>query len=349
MNSEKTLKFGLVGAGRISDSYIQAFRGMDDARLVAIADVSADAALAAADKTGCDAYASHTEMLAAQSLDAVIICTPPAFHREQAVFFLENKIHVLCEKPLSIDAVSARLMQAAARRNGVRLTMASKFRYVEDVIRARNIIRSGILGDILLAENSFASRVDMSERWNSRADVSGGGVLIDNGTHSVDIMRYLLGPLTHVQAIEGGRTPGFQVEETMQLFVRAESGAMGSIDLSWRLQKEVDYFINVYGTLGTVSVGWKHSRYRQAASRDWIVFGNGYDKVQAFRSQIENFRAAIRGEEALLITAADALASVEVIETAYATMRAGAWAPICPRPLESDSETAAPFADRLIA
>ncbi len=329
---EKVLRFGLVGTGRISDSYVQAFKGLTSARLVAVADVVPEAAHTLAAKAGCEAYDSYQKMYEENALDAVIICTPPISHPEIAVYFLERQTHVLCEKPLSVDLSGARLMLATARQAGVKLTMASKFRYVEDVMRAKSIVRSGILGDILLVENTFASRVDMSERWNSDPRVGGGGVLIDNGTHSVDIMRYLLGPLAHVQVVEGRRPSGLSVEETVQLFVRSASGAIGSIDLSWRLHKEVDYYLNIYGVHGTVCVGWKNSKYRQANSRDWIVFGEGYDKVQAFRSQLENFCAAIRGEDALVITAADALASVEVIEAAYAAMHANAWTTISPLP-----------------
>jgi predicted dehydrogenase len=336
--TEKALKFGLVGAGRIADSYVQAFRGLQAAHLVAVSDVESAAAEALAAKTGCAAYDSHQQMYEDQPLDAVIICTPPVTHPELAIFFLERQVHVLCEKPLSIDSGSAKLMLATARRYGAKLTMASKFRYVEDVMRAKSIVRSGILGEILLVENTFASRVDMADRWNSNPEVAGGGVLIDNGTHSADIMRYLLGPLTHVQVVEGRRPSGYAVEETVQMFVRSGGGAIGSIDLSWRLQKEVDYFLNIYGVHGTVSVGWKNSKYRQATSRDWIVFGEGYDKVQAFRSQLENFCGAIRGAEALLITPADALASVEVIEAAYVALNNSHWTPVVPKAAADDAD-----------
>jgi predicted dehydrogenase len=118
------------------------------------------------------------------------------------------------------------------------------------------------------------------------------------------------------------------VEDTVRIFVRSTSGVMGTIDLSWSINKELDSYINIYGSHGTVFVGWKESKYRQSSSRDWIVFGKGYNKVQAFRSQISNFCKGILGEEALLINAEDALASVEVIEATYAALRQSQWTAI---------------------
>jgi predicted dehydrogenase len=315
------LRYGIVGAGRIAQVYAQAFESCQTGQVVAVADVRPDVAKAFAERLGgCLSYDSYKAMALEAELDAVLISTPPVTHEEIALCFLSSSVHVLCEKPLSISSASARRMLDAAERAGVILTMASKFRYVEDVMRARSLVASGVIGETILLENSFASHVDMSTRWNANPEVSGGGVLIDNGTHSVDLTRYFLGPLVDVQAVEAKRSQGLEVEETVRLLVKSLDGVLGAIDLSWSLNKELDSYLSIYGSHGTIHVGWKQSRYHQTQGRDWVVFGAGYDKVQAFRSQIDNFSRAIKGVEPLRVNAADALASVEVIEAAYASL-----------------------------
>jgi predicted dehydrogenase len=327
MTNEK-LKFGLIGAGGIAQSYAQAFGRSELAQLVGVADVRIEAAQAMAEQLGCVSFTTYQQLAEAIDLDAVIICTPPITHPEISQYYTDRKINVLCEKPLSVDSKSAAAMLASAQQSGVLLTMASKFRYVEDVIRAKSLVMSGILGEIVLFENAFTSRVDMTSRWNSNPKISGGGVLIDNGTHSIDIMRYFLGPLAEVQVVEGKRIQGLPVEDTVRIFVKSASGVVGNVDLSWSINKELDSYIRIYGSQGTISIGWKESKYRQSSSPEWIVFGNGYNKVQAFCSQIDNFSKAILGQEMLLISPEDSIASVEVIEAAYNSMQRTQWTPI---------------------
>lgn len=327
---DRKLKFGMVGAGRIAQTYAQSFAGVQHAELVAVADVRIEAAEAMASGLGCRAFGSHQEMAEDVDLDAVIVCTPPATHAAVGGFFLERKVHVLCEKPLSIDSASARGMLATARENGVTLTMASKFRYVDDVVRAHSVVASGLIGDVIHFENTFAAHVDMTGRWNANPAMSGGGVLIDNGTHSVDIMRYFLGPIAEVYVVDGKRIQGLPVDETVHMVVRTTTGVTGSVDLSWTINKEASY-IAIYGSRGTILLGWNEAKYREAG-KGWVVFGNGYDKLQAFRSQIDNFALAVAGEQPLLITAEDALASVSVIESAYRSLRQNRWMSVNRKP-----------------
>ena len=319
------VRYALIGAGGIAQSYAQAFRDHPDADLVAVADTRREAAAALAGPFDCPHYGAFEDVLThGPEVDAVVVCTPPNTHEPITLRFARRGVHVLCEKPFTLTAASARRMADAADRCGVHLSMASKFRFVADVSRAKELIDAGELGEVILWENAFTGRVDMRNRWNSDPRVSGGGVLIDNGTHSVDLMRHFLGPLAEVQAVEGKRVQGLAVEDTVRVFVRSTAGVMGTVDLSWSLNKELDWFVTVYGTAGTLQVGWKQSRLKKAGG-DWQQFGNGYDKLAAFRAQLANFAGAVRGTGRPAVTPADAIASVDVVEAAYRSLRHPAW------------------------
>jgi predicted dehydrogenase len=322
------VRFGLVGAGAIAQAYAQAFEQTRRAKLASVADCRPEAAALMAAAAGCRAFESADAMADETDVEAVIVCTPPATHRDICCELLDRGIHVLCEKPLAIDSVSASEMIGAAEARGLVFTMASKFRYVADVAQAKALIASGAIGEVVLFENVFTGRVDMTQRWNSDPQIAGGGVLIDNGTHSVDVTRYCLGELAEVQTMEGNRIQFLPVEDTAKMFVRSRDGVLGSIDLSWSVSKELPYFIAVYGSSGTILVGWKESKYRRSGDADWTVFGAGYNKIEAFKRQIENFAGAVRGEESLVVTPEDALASVQVIEAAYRSLARGGWEPI---------------------
>jgi len=325
MSSDNVVRFGIVGAGAIAQAYAQAFGQSDRVKLCGAADSRIEAANAMGEANECSAFPSADALIDEIDLDAVIVCTPPATHRDICCNLLARGIHVLCEKPLSIDSVTAREMIEVAEQNDVVLTMASKFRYVADVTLAKAVVESGLIGEVVMFENVFTGHVDMSQRWNSNRAVSGGGVLIDNGTHSVDITRFFLGGLKEVQVMEGNRIQDLSVEDTVRMFVRSERGVLGSIDLSWSVNKEQPYFIAIYGSAGTLLVGWQESKYRRACDSNWNVFGSGYNKIDAFKRQLENFAGAIQGRESLLVTPVDALASVEVIEAAYRAMQQGSW------------------------
>jgi predicted dehydrogenase len=116
---------------------------------------------------------------------------------------------------------------------------------------------------------------------------------------------------------------------------------MGNVDLSWSVNKELDWYVTIYGSAGTIQVGWKQSRVKRAGGA-WEVFGDGYQKTRAFRAQLANFARAIRGTEPLVITTEDAIASVDVIEAAYRSLRASPWAGVLARALSDLTCTPAP-------
>lgn len=317
------LRFALIGTGGIAAAYEQAFKNLRDARIAAVCDTVPEKAQAFAERLACTPYMSVFDLLA-EEIDAAIVCTPPATHEPIAITLLKAGVHVLCEKPLATSIEGAHRMLDAARCGGALLTMASKFRYVNDVRTAKDLLDMGAIGDLIFIENAFASRVDMSCRWNGDPHLAGGGVLIDNGTHAVDILRFFMGDLLDVQIVEGRRIQGLPVEDTVRVFVRNAGGVLGTSDLSWSIDKEMTTYLRLYGSDGTILVGWNESKYRRGKS-EWHVFGSGYNKIAAFTAQVRNFCEAIRHTGTLLVTPRDALASVEVISAAYAALHRSRW------------------------
>lgn len=320
------LRLAVVGCGGIAQAYLQALQRTPAFQLVAAVDADVARANAAATPHGART-ASDLGALLAEGLkfDAALVLTPPNTHEALVTSLLASGAHVLCEKPLTVSTASAQRMLQAARTHQRTLMMGSKFRYTPDMSKAKALLDQGTIGDVLLFENVFCARVDMSKRWNSVRSIAGGGVLLDNGCHSVDIARYLLGPLARVQALFGKPVQKLEVEDTVRLMFEAGSGAMGAIDLSWSLHKEVPSYVRLYGSKGTLEIGWKVSRYKREGEKDWTQFGTGYDKVGSFAAQLANFAGVLRGTEAAVITDIDALASVQVIEEAYRSAHEQKW------------------------
>jgi len=324
------LTFALIGTGRISQVHLQCLSKDPRCKLVALADIDAKAVKGVAESYSVPAFEDPLEMLNTIKPHAVILCTPPNTHRALAEAALAAGSHVLCEKPLALTVEDACAMIQKADEAGLLLMMASKFRYVQDIVRTKGVVDSGILGEVVLFENEFCSHVDMKSRWNSVAAVSGGGVLIDNGSHCVDIFRYLIGPVDNLQAVFGKRWQKIDVEDTCHLHLRSADGTFGSIDLSWSIHKEDPYYLRIFGTEGTLEVGWKNSRYRQSEKLDWVNYGTGYDKLQAVGAQLGNFVESVRGKGTPVITVEDALESVRVIQCAYKTVDQTRWEEIAP-------------------
>jgi predicted dehydrogenase len=321
----RPIRIALVGAGAIAMSYVSALERSPICAAVAVADTNRERAQQIAARLGVPAFTSHAALLRDVACDAVVVCAPPVYHMEIAIDSLLAGVHVLCEKPLSIGVFAARRMFAAADREGKILTMASKFRFVKDVIGAKALVAQGRIGDVVRVENSFMSPVDMTRRWNSQLAVSGGGVIIDNGTHSVDLMRFILGPLMSVLAVDTSNDPRYDgCDDSANLFVRNSSGVTGAINLSWTLASTDPAYLRIHGTGGAIDVGWQGSWYRLRGKAP-VQFGNGYDKVAAFDAQLDNFGCAISGTGSPIIGRADAIASVQVIDAAYASIQRRSW------------------------
>jgi predicted dehydrogenase len=314
-----------MGCGGIAQTHLEAIARVGRVKLEAVQDVNSSAGEAAAAKYSCRFTKNARDLFRDRNLDAVLICTPPATHFEFVTSALEADKHVLCEKPFTTTLKDAEALKKLSAQSGKLVMMASKFRFVNDVIEAKKFVESGVLGDIVLSEVIFCSVVDMEKRWNSDPRVSGGGVLIDNGSHAVDVIRYLVGPIKSVYAQAGKKTQAVGVEDTARLHFETETNIIGMVDLSWSLYKHTANYVNIFGTRGTVEVGWSQSLIWDAKEKSSKVFGKGYKKLDAFIRQMEHFADCIQGKTQPILGVDDAVESVRVIEAAYTSVREKKW------------------------
>lgn len=321
------MRIGLVGAGAIAQSWLEALRREPRAELVGVVDPDREAARAAAEPFGAAVHEELTPLLD-DGVDLVVVATPPNSHADLAIEALDRDVSVLCEKPLAVGSDAAAKMTEAADASAGILSMASKFRFVDGVIRARSMIQSGIFGDVVWLRNTFSAPVDMRDRWNADPSVSGGGVLIDNGTHSVDLCRYLLGPIVAVHALEGHRPEGLAVEDTVQVQLRAESGAVATVNLSWSLKSTSECYVEIDGINGHACVGWAGSRFTTSTAAGWAEFSRPYDKHDAFTRNLADVVDAVEHGQPPLVGTTEAMASVRAVEAAYESLRSGGWVEI---------------------
>ena len=322
----------LVGAGRIALAHAEAVAACDAAVLVGVADLHPAAAAALGAQAGGVASATDSVALAHETgAQLAIVCTPPATHEQLTISLLEAGVAVVCEKPFALNVPSAAQMLQVSQRERVLCTMASKFRFVADVTQARALIAAGTLGEPVLLQNVFSSPVTMSERWNADRDVAGGGVLIDNATHSVDIVRYLFGPITEVLATEASRVQPVMVEDTAKLLARTARGALADIDVSWSVDRRLESFLWIQGTDAELRIGWSASAMRRSGSDTWDPIGPGYQKVAAMSAQIEEVCSVLLGRGELRIDGEDALSSVQVLQAAYQSMSTKSWQAVSTR------------------
>jgi predicted dehydrogenase len=265
------VRVGIVGVG-IGSIHARGYARCGRAQVVALCDLDTDRAQRLATEHGIERiYSDYRVMLAEEKLDAVSVCTPNALHEPVAVAAFEAGCHVLCEKPLSTSAASAKRMLDAARRSRRRFMVGMNNRFRGDTQVLRGYIEAGELGSIYYARCGWIRRkgIPGMGSWFTRKELSGGGPLIDIGVHAFDVTWYLMGnpkPVavfgaTYAQfgprglggggwgvAVAGG---GYDVEDLAAAQVRFENGATLCLEASWAQHCQGDrLYSEVYGDSG---------------------------------------------------------------------------------------------------
>ena len=317
--STPSLRLVLVGAGGIGTAHRNAWAHVPGAEIVAVVDTDAGRAQAMASATGAQAFGALAAALAAVRVDAVDVCTPPAFHAEPVRAALEAGLPVVCEKPLSAEPESARAMVAAAKASGQLLMPAFCHRFHPPVARLHELIAEGAMGRICMFRNRFAGPfVGIEDVWFSDPAVSGGGCLMDTSVHSVDLFRFLVGEVARAEGaclqVNTDLKPG--AEDTASMLLVSDDGAMGYIEASWTLPGALNV-IEVYGTKGVAFVHYWDGFQSRVKLEGMDAFEPLPEEGDRFVGELAHFAAAVRGEAPLTVTGHDGLRAVEVIYDAY--------------------------------
>ncbi|MCW8131560.1 MAG: Gfo/Idh/MocA family oxidoreductase [Planctomycetota bacterium] len=247
-----TLNWGILGCGVFARKRIlPAFANTACARLNAVQRRNLDEARATAAEAHVPAaYATRADLLADPSIQAVYVCTPNNLHLEDVRACAAAGKHVLCEKPLGLNAHECERMLTACQSANVKLFVGLCFRYTHAVERARALLASGALGE-LRAVRIWYSFLNPATAWRTDSRISGGGPLMDLGPHAFDFLRYLTGDevATAQALVEPSADPVTgRCETEARALLRLKGGASASVDLSFR-----EHFRNGFEVVGARS------------------------------------------------------------------------------------------------
>jgi UDP-N-acetyl-2-amino-2-deoxyglucuronate dehydrogenase len=228
------MRYGIVGAGMIAEFHARAIAAMPDAELVAVFARRAEAAAALTETFGGTAYADYDQFLAHDGLDIVTICTPSGAHLEPVTAAARAGKHIICEKPLEVTAARIDEMIAVCGQHGVMLAGIFPRRFNEATRRLKEAVDGGRFGRIALAEATIKwwrpqSYYD-SGAWRGTWALDGGGALMNQSIHTVDLLLHVLGDVESVRAeTRLIAHEGIEVEDTAVAMVRFKNGALGVI------------------------------------------------------------------------------------------------------------------------
>ncbi len=228
----KTWNFGVVGAGLIADFHARAIGDIPNAQFTACCDKLPDRAKALADKYGATAYDSYEEMVKSDDVDIVTIATPSGLHMEPTVAAAEAGKHVLCEKPLEITLERIDAMAAAHQKAGTRLGGIFPYRFNDLMIPLRDAIESDRFGTVTYASVYvpwWRTNEYYEGSWHGTWKLDGGGALMNQSIHMIDMLCDLMPPIESVQAYTATLGHEMEAEDTAVAVLRYATGALGVV------------------------------------------------------------------------------------------------------------------------
>ncbi len=338
--------FGIIGCGNIGPIHAAAIGEVDQARLVGVADVVEQSARDLAGEYGAEAYADYRELIERDDVDAVCLCVPSGLRADIAEACAAAGKHLFAEKPLEINTERIDRIVTAADRAGVRLCCVFQSRFAHGPTLVRRALDQGRFGRLVLGDAYVkwyrSPEYYESGAWRGTRGIDGGGCLMNQGIHMIDLLQWFMGPVSQVTA----RTSlvgheGLEVEDLACALLSFESGAMGVIEGSTAIWPGHPARVEVHGTEGSAIIEegeirtWK---FREEREEDAAILaeldrepdlGSGAGdpmsglKHEGHRRQIEDFAGAIIEDRPPIVDGREGRKAVALIEAIYRSAETG--------------------------
>jgi len=344
---QKKLGFGIIGCGVIGDIHAKSINNTDGAKLVAVSDISLEKAKNFSRKYDVEYYQDY-KLLRRKDIDVVNICLPSGMHMQSCVDAAEAGKNILCEKPLEITLDKIDHINEVVRKNNVKLGVVFQKRFQESSRRIKEALEDKKLGKVISGSIYIKYYRNQeyydSANWRGTWKYDGGGCLMNQGIHDIDLLQWFLGPVKSVYAItDTAAHKGIEVEDIAIAIIRFKNGAKGIIEASTSCYPGFPSLLQIYGTLGTITLrddkitDWK---FINPTEEDLNFTKQIFDQKNAeledigrsgpiavlknrHKYQTEDMVRAINNNIAPEITGEKARKSVEIILAIYKSSRTG--------------------------
>lgn len=339
----KHFGFGIVGAGMISHFHAKAIDAIENARLIGIYSIHKNKSDLFATQHDCTAYDTLDEMLRVPEIDIVCICTPSGIHLEPAISCIEAGKHCLIEKPLEVTVERCDRIIKAAEKAGVKLGVIFPSRFYENSKLLKDAVDEKRFGDLVMGDAyvkwSRSKEYYQSGKWRGTWKYDGGGALMNQGIHSVDLLQWYMGAVESVRAVAANiRHKNIEVEDTIVATLRFANGALGTIECSTAVFPGTLKRIEIMGTEGTAILEesninkWEFAKEREGDKKIQLAKvntpqGGVSDPADinfvGHQKQIEDMIRAIETGNNPLVDGREGRKSVEIVEAIYESARTG--------------------------
>ena len=328
-----TIHIGLIGGGNISDTHARAARAIPDVEISAIYGTNAEKVARLCSEHGGTGYQNFDAFLKHRPMDVVIIGSPSGLHAEQGIAAARHRLHVLTEKPIEISTPRADALIEAAKQSGVQLGVIFQDRMKPHIRQLKSWIEKGLIGRPLFVDARVKwyrpPEYYANSQWRGTLALDGGGALINQGIHTIDLLLWLLGDVVRVQARTATLLHKIEAEDTAVATLEFASGALGIFHATTAAYPGYPRRVEISGTEGTVIL--EHDRIiavdlRNAAAP--VIESVAADEnkssssaaVGDFRGHqavLEDFLAAIQGKRASACDGSEGRHSIALVESIY--------------------------------